>query len=236
GDANGLLELVEAEVVVDGHQCLAAGEARAEERNILIREYIADVVEEAEPGAVAPLLRHGQQDLRLRDRLDVAAVGATEIVLRAQPALAETADRIRAAGEVLAIRGQRRRVAERAPISELGIDHQREAAPDRNELQIVVARVPELDVASRQRVAEVEAMAHTAIGEQRAVARIVTPPQIELVRVEAAADDVGFELVVAVAIRHRLEAAHSRLAVVPEPVEHLHRAAALGTEELGVLG
>src|SRR6185436_16406933 len=188
-----------------------------------------------EARAVAPFFRDRQQQLGLRHRLDVAAVGPAEVVFRAEPRLAEAADRVRAAGEILTIRRQRRGVAERAAIGQLGVEHDRELAPDRQELQIVVRGAPVLDLAAGERVADVEAVPRAAVGKDSAVARVEAPAEVELVSIELAADDFELERVGARAVADDLAASDFRIAVVAYPVDRLHGAAALGGHELGAL-
>src|SRR5690606_40483821 len=99
----------------------------------------------------------------LGDGLEVAAVGSTEEVLRPQPALAKAAHALRPAGKELPVRRHGGGVAEAFAVADLDVEHQGEVAPDRHELQIVVRGRPELDVAARPGVADVEARAPTAM-------------------------------------------------------------------------
>src|SRR5690606_36019846 len=105
-------------------------------------------------------------------------------VLWTETILAIAADGIGTAGEEVAVRRHGRRVAERLAVGDFGVEHQRKAAPDRYELQIVVRRREEFHVAAGQRVAEIDAMTHAPIGKDGAIARIVAPTQAQLVRVE----------------------------------------------------
>src|SRR4026209_215917 len=116
--------------------------------------------------------------------------GPPKVSFRPGRGVAKAGARPRPAGEVLTVRRQRRRIAERTAESQLRIEHDRELAPDRYELQVVVRGAPVLDFAPRQRVTDVEAMAHAAVGEDRAVAGIVAPAEVELVRIEFAAHDL----------------------------------------------
>src|SRR5262245_40057154 len=107
GDTDRLLQLIITESVVHrlairiGQHPAAKGSL---EGDVLIREDVAHVEEQAEPGAVAPLFRDRQQQLGLRDRLDVAAVRPAETILWTQSGLAEAAHRVGAAREVLTVR------------------------------------------------------------------------------------------------------------------------------------
>src|SRR5690606_2642859 len=94
-DTRRMPELIITEPVVDGRTRRTVLLGRTDEIDVLRGEHVADIVEQAEARAVAPFLRHWQQQLGLGDGLEVAAVGSTEEVLRPQPALAKAAHALR---------------------------------------------------------------------------------------------------------------------------------------------
>src|SRR5450631_2372220 len=135
-------------MVVDGRYVVDT-----QEFHLIARlEHVANVEEHADAGRAFPLVRYRENQLVTVDNAEVSAirVADADIVSRTQTAFSKASDAVGTAGEVVEVRRQGGRFAERRGIVDRGLRGYQELAPQRYVGDEIEIRLVVLNVAQGQ--------------------------------------------------------------------------------------